>query len=80
MQIENNRFIRTEGLIAIVDLDKSTISRVTRKFLEKKEKDGLLTVASQGLPKSFLLYDDGQKEQIYLSVFSPEVLRQRAGD
>ena len=80
MQIENNRFIRTEGLIAIVDLDKSTISRVTRKFLEKKEKDGLLTVASQGLPKSFLLYDDGQKEQTYLSVFSPEVLRQRAGD
>ena len=80
MQIENNRFIRTEGLVAIVDLDKSTISRVTRKFLEKREKEGLLTVASQGLPKSFLLYDDGQKEQTYLSVFSPEVLRQRAGD
>ena len=77
LQIENGRWLRKDGIVAIVDLDKSTIARQTRIFLEKKEKEGLLTVASAGLPKSFIVYDDGRKEQVFLSVFSPDVLRNR---
>lgn len=78
MRLENNRWLRTEGIVAIVDLDRSTISRVTKKFIREKEKQGLVMTASVGLPKSFVVYDDGRKEQIHLSLFSPEVLKGRA--
>ena len=77
LQIENGRWLRRDGIVAIVDLDKSTIARRTREFLSGKEKEGLLTVASSGLPKSFIVYDDGRKEQVFLSVFSPDVLKKR---
>ncbi len=75
--IENNRFVRTEGLIGIFDLDKTTISSVTRNFLKKAEKNGTVTTASMGLPKSFLLFDNGREEKIYLSVFSVVALEKR---
>ncbi len=78
MRLENNRWLRVGGIVAIVDLDRSTVSPVTKKFVLKKEKEGLVTTASLGLPKSFVLYDDGRKEQVYLSLFSCDVLRNRA--
>ena len=77
LPLENGRWLHKDGVVVIADLDKSTIARQTRIFLEKKEKEGLLTVASAGLPKSFIVYDDGRKEQVFLSVFSPDILKNR---
>lgn len=77
-QIENNRFVKMEGLIGIFDMDKSTISMVTRNFLKKAEKNGIVTTASMGLPKSFIVCDNERAEKVYLSVFSPQVLAKRA--
>ena len=79
IQIENSRWLRSGGILAIVDIDKSTISKISRNFLAGKEKQGLLTTASMGLPKSFIVYDDGRKEQVILSVFSPDILKKRTG-
>ena len=77
MPLENNRWVRKDGIIAVIDLDKSCYSRVTRSFLEKREKDGRLIVASSGLPKSFVVYDDGRREESYLSSLGVEALRGR---
>ena len=78
IQLENNRWLKKEGILLIGDLDKSTTwSAATRKFLGKREKEGMVTTVSYGLPKSFIVYEDGRKEQIYLSVFAPEVLKRR---
>lgn len=77
MPLENNRWVKREGIVAIVDLDKSTISHVTRKFLKKREDEGRLMTSSTGIPKSFLVYDDGLREEARLSVFSPDVLKKR---
>ena len=79
VQLENNRWVKKNGIVAIVDLDRSTYSRVTRDFLSQREKDGRLIVASDGLPKSFVIYDDGRKEQSFLSALSVDALRGRIG-
>ena len=79
MLLENSRWLRRDGIIAVVDLDKSCYSRVTRDFLRQREKDGRLIVASSGLPKSFLVYDDGQREESYLSALGTDALRGRIG-
>ena len=66
-------------MIGIFDLDKSTYTAVSRAFLKKAEKEGRVSTLSAGLPKSFILYDDGIKEQVYLSVFGRSVIENRAG-
>ena len=48
-----------------------------RSDAKEREKEGMVTTVSYGLPKSFIVYEDGRKEQIYLSVFAPEVLKRR---
>ena len=53
-----NRVIRTKNIIGIFDLDRSTVSAVTRDFLKKTERDGLCESASYEIPKSFILYAD----------------------
>ena len=75
--LENSRWVRKDGIVAIIDLDRSCYSRVTRDFLARREKDGRLIVASDGLPKSFIVYDDGIREESYLSVFGAEAIKKR---
>ncbi len=77
IQMENNRWVKKEGLIGVFDLDKSTISPISRKFVRTAEKNGMVTTVSEGLPRSFLYYDDGIKEQMYLSVFSVTAIKNR---
>ena len=80
LPLENNRFIKKEGVIGIFDLDKSTYTAVSRGFLKRAEKEGRVSTLSAGLPKSFILYDDGIKEQVYLSVFGRSVIENRMND
>ena len=79
VQLENSRFVKKEGLIGIFDLDQSTYTATTKRFLAKAEKEGKVSTLSLGLPKSFLVYDDGMKEQVYLSVFGRNVIQSRVG-
>lgn len=46
------------SVIGIFDLDNSTRSQDTRKFLRKSEKQGEVQARSRDIPKSFLLCDD----------------------
>lgn len=45
-------------IIGIFDLDESTRSPITRKFLRDSEKRGILNTKSRDIPKSFLVCDD----------------------
>lgn len=80
VRLENNRIIRKSGILAIVDLDRATYAHVTRDFLRRREKDGRLIVVSTGLPKSFIVYDDGVREETYLSSLGVETMRGRTAD
>lgn len=77
LEIGNLRSIPIMGIIGIFDMDSATLSSVTRDFLKEKQKVGGITTASVSLPKSFILYDDGELEQVYFSPFSSSVLKQR---
>lgn len=79
VQLENCRWVKKNGIVAVVDLDRATYSRHTRDFLERREKDGRLIVASGGLPKSFVVYDDGTREESFLSSLGVDALRRRLG-
>jgi len=63
LHIGNNQTIKTSEIIGIFDLDSSTVSHETRKFLREAEKKGQISSAADALPKSFIL----TKDKIYFS-------------
>ena len=77
LEIGNLRMIPTAGIIGIFDMDSATVSPITKQMLRDKQKQGAITTAATQLPKSFILYDDGEWEQIYFSPFSATILKQR---
>ncbi|MEE1244935.1 MAG: DUF370 domain-containing protein [Acutalibacteraceae bacterium] len=71
--------VKEEEVIGIFDLDTSTVSKHTRNFLNKKEKEKKVINVSFELPKSFILVGDKQNEKIYISQISSATLNKRSG-
>ena len=72
--------VKTEDVIGIFDLDSTTMSKHTRNFLNKAEKNGEVVTITYELPKSFVVCSKrGEKSQkIYISQLSSKALEKRA--
>ena len=71
--------VHQKDILGIFDLDNTSYSFRTRKFLEKAEKEGRVTAVFDDLPKSFVLCQDRSgKTMVYLSQLSSATLRGRA--
>ena len=79
LHLGQEKVIKTEDIIGIFDLDTTTVSSKTRKFLNKAEKKGQVSVVSYELPKSFILCKANGEQKIYLSQISPTTLLKRSG-
>ena len=66
-------------VIGVFDMDNTTSSHLTRKFLERAEREGRVVNVSDDLPKSFVLCRgrDGVS-RVYLSQLSTATLLKRA--
>ena len=53
--------IDTAGIIGIFDLDITSQSHITRKYLTMSEKAGHVINAAEDIPKSFVVYSSGEK-------------------
>ncbi len=69
--------VRTDSIIGIFDLDITSQSYRTRRFLAMAEKAGQVINAAEDLPKSFVLCQDGKKNTIYLSQVAAATLLRR---
>ena len=71
--------VREEEVVGIFDLDTSTVSKHTRKFLEKTEKEKKVINVSYELPKSFIVCSKGKKQKrVYISQISSGTLKLRS--
>ena len=70
LHIGNGKNVRKKDIIGIFDLDTSTISKITKKYINKKQKNGELEYLDSDLPRSFLLVEDGDGYKIRLSRIS----------
>ena len=71
--------VHQKDILGIFDLDNTSYSFRTRKFLEQAEKEGRVTAVFDDLPKSFVLCQDKDgKTVVYLSQLSSATLRGRA--
>lgn len=78
IHLGGNVVINNKEIIACFDIDKTTISKVTRKFLKKsQEREEIITINEKELPKSFILTKKHNKTKIYLSNLTVQTIMKR---
>ena len=65
-------------IVAIFDLDITSQSHLTRKYLSMAEKSGQVVNVSEDIPKSFVVCEANGKRTLYLSQMSSATLLKRA--
>ncbi len=80
LHVGNNRNIRIRSIVGIFDMDNSTVSMITRKFLGEKQKSLQVEAVSGEIPKSFILYLSENEYKICFSPLSVAALYGRAED
>lgn len=79
LHLGQNTVIHQDDIIGIFDLDNTTVSKRTRDFLAKKEKEGRVINVSYELPKSFVICENKNKEiTVYITQISTSTLIKRA--
>ena len=78
LHLGQNTVIHQDDIIGIFDLDNTTVSKKTRDFLAKKEKEGRVVNVSYELPKSFVLCENKNKKiTVYITQISTSTLIKR---
>ncbi len=69
--------IKTSDIIGIFDLDNTTVSKNTREYLSKAQKNGDVINVSYELPKAFIVCEERNQRKIYISQLSSQTLYRR---
>ena len=78
LHLGQNVVVPEADVIGIFDLDNTTGSIITRRFLSDAEKAGRVINVSDELPRSFIISNTGKESTVYLSQLSPQTLLKRA--
>ena len=79
LHIGGDVVIPMKNVIAIFDIETTTLSRDTKDFLRVAEEEGFIKAISEDLPKTFVITEVDKKSKIYLSPISSVTLQKRAG-
>ena len=79
LHIGMNVMVDPRRVIGIFDLDNTSTSKLTRRFLDGAEKEGVVQSACEDIPRSFVACDHPYHRQIvYLSQLNSQTLLKRA--
>ncbi len=76
LSIGNDMAVREQAVIGIFDLDNTSVSKRTREFLKRSEREGLI-VPCDDLPKSYIITAEYGLTKVYLSGLSALTLEKR---
>ena len=80
LHLGQDTLVKTSDVIGIFDMDNTTVSKGTRRFLNLAEQEGRVVNVTSDLPKTFVLCGRSRKEcRVYLSQISSPTLRKRTG-
>ena len=78
LHLGQNVMIPHNAIIGIFDLDNTTWSFRTRRFLERAEREGRVTAVGDDLPRSFVLTQEGDgPPAVYITALSSAALSAR---
>ncbi|MBE6914514.1 MAG: DUF370 domain-containing protein [Ruminococcaceae bacterium] len=79
LHLGNEVVVRKQDILAVFDLDNTSQSHLTRKFLSAAEKAGeVVNAAGAELPKSFVVCTGNGHQTVYLSQLNSSTLLKRS--
>lgn len=78
LHLGQSAIVPQRDVIGIFDLDNTTGSHLTRKYLERCEREGRLESLTDDIPKAFVVCGNRKKSKVYFSQLSTATLRGRA--
>lgn len=79
LHIGGDVVIPMKNVIAIFDIETTTLSKDTKDFLKIAEEEGFVKSISNDLPKTYIITEKDKKSRIYISPISSVTLQKRAG-
>ena len=80
LHVGNGKSLKKKDIIGIFDLDTATVSRITKGFINEKQKNGDIEYLDSDLPRSFILYESRSGVKVRLSRISTQGLKLRADE
>ena len=78
LHLGNDVVVRKSDVVGIFDLDNTSQSALTRRYLAAAEKAGcVVNAAGLELPKSFVVCAGGGRQTVYLSQLNSSTLLRR---
>lgn len=79
LHLGNDFVVKKTDIIGIFDLDNTSQSIITRKYLSRCEKAGsVINASGEELPKSFVVCALPQGQRVYLSQLNSSTLLKRS--
>lgn len=74
--------VNSKNVVGVFDMDNTTVSKKTRDFLQKAEKNGNVQYTSFDLPKAFLICCDEKKKKqtVFVTAISASTLKKRINE
>ena len=70
--------VAQSDVIAILELETTSISKITRVFLERAQKSNRVITIGSELPKSYVITGKKENFSLYVSPISAQTLAKRA--
>ena len=74
LHIGSDQVVLCRTVIGIFDIENTSVSKITQKYLYDAERNGRVRYVSMDIPKSFVVTDDC----VYISPISAATLRKRS--
>ena len=78
LHLGQDTVVSFDEIIGIFDMDNTTVSKNTRKFLNLAERRGEVVNVSYELPKSFIICNRKKENKVYISQISSSTLQKRS--
>lgn len=69
--------IKKSSIIGIFDIENTSVSKVTKDYLNSVSKNGKVIYITNELPKSFIICKENDKQTVYISQISVSTLKKR---
>ncbi len=78
LHLGGDKAVDMADIVALFDMDNTTITARSRKFLTEAEKRGEIFDVSEDLPRTYILTNESGKNKVYISSLSSQTLIKRA--
>ncbi len=80
LHLGQDTVVNDKDIIGIFDIENTTISKASRKFLNSSERRKEVINVSYEMPKSFVVCSKGREDiKVYISQISSSTLQKRSG-